>query len=29
MGKLNISQYGQVITAAPKYLMKYFEGVSK
>lgn len=28
-GKLNVSQYGQVITAAPKYLMKYFKGVSK
>lgn len=29
MGKLNVSQYGQVITAALKYLMKYFKGVSK
>lgn len=29
MGKLNVSQYGQVITAASKYLMKYLKGVSK
>ena len=29
MGKLNVSQYGQVITTAPKYLMKYFKAVSK